>query len=302
MTSRSVILDELTKWYGNYTRALKTRDFYQMAGRAGRRGIDKEGFVYSRINLRRIRLEEVRRIIYGKPEDVRSQFNASYATMLNLYERYKDELFNIYPMSLHYFQTKAKEQREALRVMEVKLKLLKDLGHIADGKLTPKGQFAKAVYGYELLLAELYDDGVFENLDEIGLGILAVATVFEPRKGQVVVGLSKICQYMKSVSTTLHEKIVKRESRYVIHPYCKAPHFNLAKAMEGWMHGMKFAKILDLTDTDEGEVIRYFRMAIQILREINDAPISPVLAGRIKSTIRMINRDIVDAEKQLREG
>ena len=181
--------------------------------------------------------------------------------MLNLYERYKDELFNIYPMSLHYFQTKTREQKEALRVMEVKLKLLKDLGHIADGKLTPKGQFAKAVYGYELLLAELYDDGVFENLDEIGLGILAVATVFEPRKGQVVVGLSKLCQHLKSVSTNLHEKIVKRESRYLIHPYCKAPHFNLSKAIEGWMHGMKFDKILDLTDTDEGEVIRYFRMA-----------------------------------------
>ena len=302
MPSRTVIFDELTKWYGSYTRALKTRDFYQMAGRAGRRGIDKEGFVYSRLNLRRVKLEEVKRIIYGRPEDVKSQFNASYATMLNLYERYKEELFNIYPMSLHYFQTKAREQKEALRVMEVKLKLLKDLGHIESGKLTPKGQFAKAVYGYELLLAELYDDGVFENLDEIGLGILAVATVFEPRKGQAVVGLSKLCQYLKSVSTNLHEKIVKRESKYIIHPYCKAPHFNLSKAIEGWMHGMKFEKILDLTDTDEGEVIRYFRMAIQILREISDAPISPLLAGRIKSTIRMINRDIIDAEKQLREG
>jgi antiviral helicase SKI2 len=186
--------------------------------------------------------------------------------------------------------------------MESKLKLLKELGHIADRKLTPKGEFAKAVYGYELLLAELYDDGVFENLDEIGLGILAVATVFEPRKGQAVVGLSKYSQYMRSVSTNLHQKIVAREAKYGIHPYCKAPHFNLAKAMEGWMHGMKFAKILDLTDTDEGEVIRYFRMAIQILREINDAPISPVLAGRIKGAIRMMNRDVIDAEKQLREG
>jgi superfamily II RNA helicase len=302
MPSRSVVFDELTKFYGSYTRALKTRDFYQMAGRAGRRGIDKEGFVYSRINFRRIKAEEIRRVIYGKPENVNSQFNASYATMLNLYERYKDELFNIYPLSLHYFQTKAKERRDALRAMESKLELLKELGHIEGGKLTPKGQFAKAVYGYELLLAELYDDGVFENLDEIGLGILAVSTVFEPRKGQVVVGLSKNSQYIKSVSTNLHEKIVAREYKHGIHPHCKAPHFNLAKAMEGWMNGMKFSRILDFTDTDEGEVIRYFRMAIQILREINDAPISPVLAGRIKATVRMINRDIIDAEKQLREG
>ncbi len=302
MPSRSVVFDELMKFYGSYTRALKTRDFYQMAGRAGRRGIDKEGFVYSRINLRRLRIEEIKRIIYGKPEDVNSQFNASYATMLNLYSRYKEELFNIYPQSLHFFQTKPREQREALRAMQSKLTLLKELGHIAGGKLTPKGEFAKAVYGYELLLAELYDDGIFEDLDEKALAILAVSTVFEPRKGQAVVGLSRMSQYLRTISTTMHDRIVHKESKAGIHPYSKAPHFNLAKAMEGWMHGMKFARILDLTDTDEGEVIRYFRMAIQILREINDAPISPVLSARIKDTIRMINRDVIDAEKQLREG
>jgi len=38
------------------------------------------------------------------------------------------------------------------------------------------------------------------------------------------------------------------------------------------------------------------------LREITDAPISPVLKDRINRTVRIINRDIVDAEKQLREG
>ena len=37
MPSRSVIFDGLRKFYGTYVRNLKTRDFYQMAGRAGRR-------------------------------------------------------------------------------------------------------------------------------------------------------------------------------------------------------------------------------------------------------------------------
>ena len=41
MPARSVIFDELRKFYGDRVRNLKTRDFYQMAGRAGRRGIDK---------------------------------------------------------------------------------------------------------------------------------------------------------------------------------------------------------------------------------------------------------------------
>ena len=72
--------------------------------------------------------------------------------------------------------------------------------------------------------------------------------------------------------------------------------------MEYWLQGTQFAKILPHTDTDEGEVVRYFRMAVQILREIKDNPISSyILTERIKETVRMINRDVVDAEKQLRE-
>jgi len=43
-------------------------------------------------------------------------------------------------------------------------------------------------------------------------------------------------------------------------------------------------------------------MSIQILREIKDTPISPLLKDRVTNTIRLINRDIIDAEKQLREG
>jgi superfamily II RNA helicase len=73
--------------------------------------------------------------------------------------------------------------------------------------------------------------------------------------------------------------------------------------MEAWLRGTNFAKVVQLTDTDEGEVIRYFRMSVQILREINDSRISShILREKIRETIRVINRDIVDAEKQLREG
>jgi len=302
MPSRSVIFDELRKFYGDSVRNLKTRDFYQMAGRAGRRGIDTEGFVYSRINLGRIKLEEVKNVIYGKPEDVRSQFNTSYATILNLYEKYKDDLFNIYPISFHYFQTKKYQQREAVRLMETKLRLLKDSGFIKNGALTEKGLFAKAVYGYELLLAELFENGVFEDLDDAGLGVIAVASVFEPRKNQRMLKLSRPSQRIKDICDHHYERVRHIESKYKIYQFSKSPHFNLAKPMECWLGGMAFPEILQFTDTDEGEVIRYFRMAIQILREIEEAPISYALAERVKRVIKLINRDIVDAEKQLREG
>ncbi|MFA5410580.1 MAG: DEAD/DEAH box helicase [Candidatus Omnitrophota bacterium] len=303
MPSRSVVFDELRKFYGRYVRNLKTRDFYQMAGRAGRRGIDNEGFVYCRINPHRIHPEEVKRVIFGKPEEVKSQLNTSYATILNLYEKHKEGLFEIYPLSLHCFQSRKHEQKEALRLIETKLKLLKELGYIDRGALTQKGQFAKAVYGYELILSELYAQNILEQLDEFGLGILAAAVVFEPRKNQRMSILSKATRRIKAPCEEIYDSIRQKERRYRIYPFSKPLYFHLSSCMEGWLRGTNFSKILQLTDTDEGEVVRYFRMAIQILREINDAKVSShILREKIRETIRVLKRDIVDAEKQLREG
>jgi len=302
MPSRSVIFDELRKFYGRYVRTLKTRDFYQMAGRAGRRGMDKEGFVYCRVNLQRIKFEEVKRIIYGQPEEVKSQLNTSYATILNLYEKYKEGLFKIYPLSLHYFQSRKHEQKEALRLLEAKLKLLNESGYIKNASLTEKGQFAKTVYGYELILAELYEEKILEQLDEFGLGILSTAVVFEPRKNQRMPHLSKNSRKIKERCEQIYNEIKNKERKYRVYPFSKMPYFHLGNSIEAWLRGTNFDKILQFTDTDEGEVVRYFRMGVQILREITAAPVSSyILKDKIKETIRVINRDIVDAEKQLRE-
>ena len=303
MPSRSVIFDDLRKFYGKYVRILKVRDFYQMAGRAGRRGMDKEGFVYCRVNLNRVNPEEVRHIIYDRPEGVNSQFNTSYATILNLYQKYQEDLFKIYTLSLHYFQTKKHQQQQALKLMQSKLNLLKEMGYIENGELTAKGEFAKSVYGYELILGELYEQGLFEQLDEFGLGVIACAAVFEPRKNQHMISISKTGRRIRMACEEIYAKIKEKESKLKVYPATKMPYFHLSSAVEFWLRGTDFSKILQYTDTDEGEVVRYFRMAIQILREIYDNPISSyILKERIKETIRVINRDIIDAEKQLREG
>ncbi|MFA5114534.1 MAG: DEAD/DEAH box helicase [Candidatus Omnitrophota bacterium] len=303
MPSRSVIFDDLRKYYGRFVRPLKTRDFYQMAGRAGRRGMDKEGFVYCRINPLRIKFDEVKWVIYSPPEEVRSQLNTSYATLLNLYEKHKEGIFDIYPSSLHYFQSKKYEQKEALRLMQAKLNLLTELGYIENGALTDKGQFAKNVYGYELLLSELYSRNILEQVDEFGLGTLAAAVVFEPRKNQRLSNISKNSRHLKNACDELYEEIKEKERKYRIYPISKRPYFHLSACMEAWLRGTRFDKVLQYTDTDEGEIIRYFRMSVQVLREIYDAQVaSYLLKERIKETVRVINRDIVDAEKQLREG
>ncbi len=147
MPARTVIFDELRKFYGKGFATLKTRDFYQMAGRAGRRGIDKEGFVYSRVNPHWISFPELQKVIYGSPEKVKSRFNASYATILNLYDKYKERLYDIYPLSFHYFQAKKQLRKKAVELLRNKVKILKELGDIRKNSLTEKGRFAGAARG-----------------------------------------------------------------------------------------------------------------------------------------------------------
>lgn len=300
MPARTVVFDELRKYHGQYYGTIKTRDFYQMAGRAGRRGIDIEGFVYSRVNPHEISFQELYKIIYGEPEKVRSRFNVSYATVLNLYEKYGEKLYDIYPLSFHYHQEKEKLQKRALELLRSKVRILEELGYIKGEILTEKGYFASKLYGYELSLSELHEQGLLEYLSEIELGILCLALVFEPRKGAMKVRLSKKMKSLCDNTENIVKHIHGREKKLMISPLSKSYYYHLSFCLEAWMKKESFDKILRYTDADEGEIIRYFRMAIQILREILDTPVSTPLKDKVKKAIELINRDIIDAEKELR--
>ncbi len=66
-----------------------------------------------------------------------------------------------------------------------------------------------------------------------------------------------------------------------------------------WMKMAPFQTIIEQLKVDEGEVIRYFRMSIQVLREVLETPASSAVKERIKKAITLINRDVIDAEAQL---
>ncbi|MFH1846848.1 MAG: DEAD/DEAH box helicase [Candidatus Omnitrophota bacterium] len=301
MPARTVIFDELRKYYGRGFATLKTRDFYQMAGRAGRRGIDEEGFVYSRVNPRQISRAELKQIIFREPETVRSRFNAAYATILNLYNIHEENLYDIYPRSFHSFQAKHMSQQKAIARMRAKVDLLKELDYISSEKLTEKGNFASQIYGYELSLSELYTQGILETLSVVDLAVLCVALVFEPRKGSSIPKLNMHVRRLRHTTDIIISSIHRSELKRGINDLTKNCYYHLSPALEGWMGQLSFNEILRLTDVDEGEIIRTFRMGIQVLREILDTPASSTLKAKIKQALYLINRDIIDAEKQLRK-
>ena len=303
MPARAVIFDELRKFYGvggGGFMTLRTRDFFQMAGRSGRRGIDKEGFVFCRVDPHDIGLGQLKKIIFSEPERVYSQFNTSYATILNLYQSYGDRLYDIYPKSLHYYQAKAHLRKAALRYMRAKVDILKEMGHIKDKKVTPKGNFAAQVYGYELLLTEMYVLGELENFSEVQLAIFTTAAVYESRKGRRKPRISNCARAIEYSVRNMNKRIHKLEKFVGLSELSKKFYFHLSPAIEGWICGEDFGSVLAKVDSDEGELVRAFRMVIQMLNEIAGGSESRELKNKCYKLIRKIDRGVVDSEKQLR--
>jgi len=303
MPARSVIFDTLVKYYGHSPRYLKTRDFYQMAGRAGRRGIDKEGFVFLRINPYKVDLPSIEKVIYGEYEPITSQLNSCYATLLNLYQLKKDEaLTSIYPFSFHFYQKDLFQRRQILELLKRKISLLKDMKYIIEGDISWKAELASRVYSFELPIGELYEKGILENLDENTLFVLISSLVYEPRKGEKKPKLSKKVKRLKKEADRLIKDIHKKERKFRIYPLSKKFYFHISEAARAWIEGTNFYKLDRLCPLDEGEIVRYFRMSIQVLREIiTSCAIKEDFRKKVKKCMERANRDVINAEAQLRQ-
>ena len=84
-STTSVIFTGITKYDGNNMRLLAPHEYTQIAGRAGRRGIDKVGKVWLCCNLFEIpSLYDFQNMLSGRPQTLISKFKISFSLCLNI--------------------------------------------------------------------------------------------------------------------------------------------------------------------------------------------------------------------------
>ena len=116
---KTVCFDSSTKWDGVSFRPISNREYFQMAGRAGRRGIDTEGFVFTIVDLSYFDPSQFPSMKEHEIEPLQSQFALTYNSILNLIKNYEEEdIHRILGQNFATYQASA-EREAVLTEMEM---------------------------------------------------------------------------------------------------------------------------------------------------------------------------------------
>lgn len=100
MPAKTVVFNSLEKFDGTELRFLKPAEYTQMAGRAGRRGLDKFGTVIIRCANKIPDIQTLQQIMSAEPEKLESKFRLTYSMLLSLF---RAESFSVESMMSHSF-------------------------------------------------------------------------------------------------------------------------------------------------------------------------------------------------------
>jgi len=92
MPTKTVIFTDINKYDGHVSRFFHSHEYTQMAGRAGRRGIDTVGHVIHLNNIfKNVDLVNYKLMMKGQPQVLVSKFKISYNLLLNLVDLHNND-------------------------------------------------------------------------------------------------------------------------------------------------------------------------------------------------------------------
>jgi len=291
MPAKTVCFDSLEKFDGINFRYLNSKEYFQLGGRAGRRGIDKIGYCVSLIDREFADIKKIKKITSADTEPLKSQFKLSYNTILNLIHSHTPkERQVILESSFYSYQMEGRTQAgKILASFNKRKKRLVKEGYIVESQgeeeLTEKGMFGMRIYTEELIVSELFCTELTKKFNELEIVILVGAIVYEERKNVKFRGKDK------SVSKEIHKKINKNQK---IYRYFKEKPFHfMEKFLKSWYEGCEFLELLDYTTMPEGDIVRYIRQILDLLQQIEHATLNDELKEKIRSIENKLDRDVI---------
>ncbi|MFQ5976379.1 MAG: helicase-related protein, partial [Candidatus Hydrothermarchaeales archaeon] len=292
MPAKTVCFDNMRKYTGKGFRLLNSKEYFQISGRAGRRGIDKKGLSVAILHRPSAELDKIAEFTSRDVLPLKSQFKLTYNTVLNMVHLHSpEENQRILRMNFYTFQKlQGRTDKRVLGSIKARntkiLKTLTKLGYIKDGKLTRIGLFATKIFSKELEISQIFAGWFNYDLDEYSILLLVAALTYEGRRGS---------RFYK----TYHPKRTAQLLNVIQnHPVLKKGkwHQNLEKmsAIVEPCHRHKiFMDILKNTNMLEGDLIRLLMRVMDALEQIDNAlDDDEILTGKVKNCKYLIRNSL----------
>ncbi|MFH0977992.1 MAG: DEAD/DEAH box helicase [Candidatus Woesearchaeota archaeon] len=267
MPARTVVFDSLRKFTGTEFRSMNSKEFFQLAGRAGRRGIDKVGYAIAIIHRPSADLEQIAKFTKKDDMPIKSQFRLSYNSVLNMIDLHtKEEIEVILKMNFFTFQETKGNKRMVSHIRARFDNLAKELHkmkYVENGKLTALGRFTTKIFSNEIEISQLFA-ATNHEFDEYDMLLTLGSLVYEEKKEhqfEATYPTKKINRLMLLVQSNpylrKHEWIKNMEKiTAILYPTYQQK---------------KFEDIMKNTNMPEGDLIRFFGQLTDKLEQIDRA-------------------------------
>ncbi len=205
---------------GDGKRNLTPNEFHQMAGRAGRRGIDKQGYCIP-LSCNKAQTAIIEDLIASPSNNLKSNFKFDYAFVANYMAMFEgsDEVKNFIKRTF-FAQGNEHKANALIKEFNIKRDILEGDGYIQGQKLTLKGELLRKINGYEQIpVINFIADKKLANLNTEELaaivgGMANVAYKDSLRARETIFSLDgELSEKAETVSDELNEEIKSYSER-----------------------------------------------------------------------------------------
>ncbi|XP_074839316.1 superkiller complex protein 2-like [Carettochelys insculpta] len=145
MPARTVVFDSIRKHDGTGFRDLLPGEYIQMAGRAGRRGLDTTGMVIVLCKTQVPEMADLHRMMLGRPTQLQSQFRLTYTMILNLLRVEALRVEDMMKRSFCEFHSRKDSQAHELAIAQLSRRLAAMEEVDTGGQLSDLPEYCQAV-------------------------------------------------------------------------------------------------------------------------------------------------------------
>ncbi|MGE5552044.1 MAG: DEAD/DEAH box helicase [Bacteroidota bacterium] len=280
---RAVCFDSLHKFDGQNFRFLNQQEYFQMAGRAGRRGLDRSGTVIALADFAALQREPPPVWDEGSLAPIQSRFALPDHVILNLTARFDErDLDRFFGQTLAAFQ--GGDHAALRRAYLARQTVLRQLDYLDEKGLRPRGEVARRIYQRELAATELIFAGVLDELPPADLAGLAAALAEEERPSELAYAYQSPSWLGQAEAALSRAFEIAGAGERWLDPAVIPP-------VALWCTGADLAKVLRRYPQDPGDFVARCRRAIDLLRQIGTA--APNLRQRTMRAAALLDRDLV---------